>query len=129
MLEDAFNRNPRVHIPVEHLSDQVDATLAQHKWYTQIAVHDLVSTVEGILSIDYSVEKDTKRPHILLLAAVGPPSKNFWGSVIYKGWQIFSNLGGCGETLTNSPHENIERTIFDVRRASKIDELYVPLTI
>lgn len=47
------------HISVKHTPDEVDALFAHDEGDPQIAVHDLVDAVEGILLVDDGVEKDT----------------------------------------------------------------------
>lgn len=59
------------HVAIEHISDEVDAVIADCVRHPQIAVHDLVNTVEWIFLVDDGVQKDTQRPNVLFLAVVG----------------------------------------------------------
>ncbi len=82
MRQHPLNRQPLLHIPIEHPADQVDALVADGVRHAQVAVHDLVDGVEGVLLVDDGVQQDAQRPDVLLLAAVGPAREDFGGGVI-----------------------------------------------
>lgn len=70
MIQHLLDSSSRAHVPVQHLPDQIDTRLAHHIWDSEIAIHDLVDTVEGVLLVDDRVEKDAESPDILLFAVV-----------------------------------------------------------
>ena len=42
VLKDILNAYPALHVPIQHLTDQVDAVLAHDVGNAQIMVHDFV---------------------------------------------------------------------------------------
>lgn len=83
MGQNLLYRQPLRDIAVEHLANQVDALVADDVGNAQVAVHDLVDAVEGVLLIDDGVQQDTEGPDVLFLAAVGLAGENFGGGVIW----------------------------------------------
>ena len=86
MREDLLNVKPLRNIPVQHLANQINAVVAEGIRHPQVAIHDLVNAVKGVLLINDGVEQDAECPDILLLAAVGLACENFRGGVIYFLW-------------------------------------------
>ena len=82
MRQHLVNGIPRRHIAVQHPADQIDALVADGIRHAQVAVHDLVDAVEGVLLVDDGVQQDAQRPDVLLLAAVGPAREDLGGGVI-----------------------------------------------
>jgi hypothetical protein len=82
MLENLVDVVSLRQIPVKHLADKVDALVADRVRYPQVAIHDLVDAVEGILLVYNSIEENAEGPHILLLASVWLSGKNFGGCVV-----------------------------------------------
>lgn len=56
--------------------------LAHDPWDPKFTVHNLIDAVEGVFLVYDSVEKDPKRPDVLLFASVGPALKDFGRSVV-----------------------------------------------
>lgn len=84
MLHHLRDSQPLVDITVQHPPDQIDAVLGERdKRDPERVVEDLVDVVERVLLVDYRVQQDPKRPHILLLASVRFALENFRRSVIW----------------------------------------------
>lgn len=71
MIQHLLDSSSRAHVPIQHLPYKIDARLAHHIWDPQIAIHDLIDTVEWVFLVDDSVKEDTEGPDILLFAVVG----------------------------------------------------------
>lgn len=71
MIQHLLDSSSRAHVPIQHLPDEIDARLAHNIWDPQIAIHDLVDTVEWVFLVDDGVKEDTEGPDILLFAVVG----------------------------------------------------------
>lgn len=84
MRQDLLDGQPFRDIAIEHLPDQIDTLLANDVGDAQVAVHNLVDAVEGVLLVDYGVEEDAESPDVLFLAAVGLAGENFGGGVIWR---------------------------------------------
>lgn len=69
-------------VAVQHAADQVDALFTHGKGDTQVAIHDLVDAVEGVLLVDDGVQKNAKCPDVLLCTTIWLASKNFRSSII-----------------------------------------------
>ena len=69
-------------IAVEHAADEVDTLVAEGVGHAQVAVHDLIDAVEGVLLVDDGVEEDSKRPDVLLLASIRLTREHFGCSII-----------------------------------------------
>jgi 5-methylcytosine-specific restriction endonuclease McrBC regulatory subunit McrC len=82
MRQNLININPLVHIAIQHLADQINALVANRVRHAQVAVHDLVDAVEGVLLVDDGVQQDAQGPDVLLFAAVGLTCEDFGGGVI-----------------------------------------------
>lgn len=83
MFHHLGDSQPLIDVPVQHLSDQIDAILGKReKWDSKRVVQDLVDVVEGILFIYDRIQKYAKGPHILLFASVGFALKDLRGGVI-----------------------------------------------
>lgn len=83
MVHHLRNRQPVVHVTVQHLADQVDAVFGKRKERNaKWVVKDFVDVVEWILLVHNCVQEDTQRPHILLFAAVGLALEDLGGGVI-----------------------------------------------
>lgn len=84
------DRQSIVDIAVKHFPDQVDAIFGKGKeGHTQRMVENLIDVVERVLFVDDGVKQNSKRPHILFLAAVGFALKNFGCSVVWKERSAF----------------------------------------
>jgi hypothetical protein len=69
--DNILNRVALLHVSVQHAADEVDTLIAEGEGDAEIAVHDLVDAIEGILLIDDCVQENTECPNVLFLAAVG----------------------------------------------------------
>ena len=70
MLEHLLNVISLADVAVQHAANQIDALLAHDERDAQVAVHDLVDAVKGILLVDDGVEEDAQRPNVLLFTPV-----------------------------------------------------------
>jgi len=73
MGQHLFNVVSLIHLPVEHAADEVDTIIANSKRDSQVAVHDLIYAVEGVLFVDDGIEQNAQCPNILFFALVGFP--------------------------------------------------------
>lgn len=84
MLHDLRDRQPLVYVSFQHGLDQINVLLAHDPWDSEFTVHDLVDAIEWVLLVNDRVEKDPKRPHVLLFAPVRTPLKDFGRRVICR---------------------------------------------
>lgn len=70
MLQHRLNANPTTNIAIQHRADEINAILAHDIRHAEIAVHDLVDTVEGVFFVDYRIQEDAEGPDVLFFAAV-----------------------------------------------------------
>lgn len=70
------------HVAIKHMADKINALVTNRVRYTQVAVHDLVNAVEGILLVYNRVEKNAQCPYVLLLSAIWLSSKHFGSGVV-----------------------------------------------
>ncbi len=82
MPQHPLNSQPLPNIAIQHAPDKINALVADGVRHAQVAVHDLVDGVEGVLLVDDGVQQDAERPDVLLLAAVGAAREDFGGGVI-----------------------------------------------
>ena len=82
MSYDLIDVVPLRDVPVEHAADEVDALLAKDEGDAQVAIHNLVDAVEGVLLVDDGVEEDAQGPDVLLFTTVRFASQDLGGGVI-----------------------------------------------
>jgi hypothetical protein len=82
MVQDLLNGVPFRYIPVEHTSDEVDTLLADDIWHPQVAIHDLIDAVEGVLLVYDGIKEYSQGPYILLFASIRLASQNLGCCVI-----------------------------------------------
>ena len=83
MVHDAANADALLDVALEHPAHEVDAHFADDKWHAQVAVHDLVDVVEGILLVEDGVEQDAEGPEVLLAPVVRGAGQDFRRCVIW----------------------------------------------
>lgn len=88
MRQDLLDCQPLRDIAIEHLPYQVDTLVADDVRDAQVAIHDLVDTVEGVLLVDDGVEEDAEGPDVLFLAAVGLAGEDLRGGVICRLFRL-----------------------------------------
>jgi 5-methylcytosine-specific restriction endonuclease McrBC regulatory subunit McrC len=94
VLQDLVDIVALLDITIQHVPDQVDTIVTDGIRHTQVAVHDLVYAVEGVLLVDDGVQQDTQRPDILFLATVGFPGQDLGGGVVCDSkWLAALNPG------------------------------------
>lgn len=82
MSNDLIDVVPLRNVTVEHAANEVDALFAEDEGDAQVAIHNLVDAVEGVLLVDDGVEEDAQGPDVLLLTTVRFASQDLGGGVI-----------------------------------------------
>lgn len=82
MLENLRNIVSLFHVAVQHAADEVNALIAHGEGHAEVAVHDFVNAVKGILLVDDCVQENAEGPDILLLAAIWLSCEDFWCGVV-----------------------------------------------
>jgi hypothetical protein len=84
VFDNLGDRRPLIHIPIQHLLNEVNAVLRErHERYPQRVIQYLINVVERILLVDDRIQKDPKGPDVLFLAAVGFALKNFGRGIVW----------------------------------------------
>lgn len=82
MREHLVDVVPLGHVPIKHAANKVDAFFAHDERDAQIAIHNLVDTVKGVLLVDDGVEEDTQGPYVLLSTTIRFASQDLGRSII-----------------------------------------------
>jgi len=82
MLPDLRYCEPLLHVAGKHRLDQVDAALAHDPRDAQFMVQDLINAVKRVFLVHESIQQDTERPDILLLATIRLALKDLGCSVV-----------------------------------------------
>lgn len=69
-------------VAIQHATDEVDTLIADCVRHTQVAIHDLINTVERIFLVDDGVEQDSESPYVLLFAIIRFAGKDFRCGVV-----------------------------------------------
>lgn len=84
MLNHLRNIKALCNIAIQHVANEVDALVAKRKGYSEIAIHNLINAVEGVLFIDDGVEKNSQGPYVLFPSAIWLAGQDLWSGVIYE---------------------------------------------
>ena len=82
MLENLADRDPLLHVAVQHEPHEIDALLAHDPGDTEVVVHDLVDGVEGVFLVDDGVDQDAESPDVLLLPTIRVAREDLRRSVV-----------------------------------------------
>ena len=82
MIQYLLDSSSRAHVSLQHLLNEIDARLTHYVWDPQIAIHDLVDTIEWVFLVDDGIKEDAESPHILLFAVVWLAGQDFRCCVI-----------------------------------------------
>jgi hypothetical protein len=85
MRQDVLDAQALGDVAVQHHADELDARLAHDPGHTQIAVEDLVYTIERVLLVDQRVQQNAERPHVLFLATVARALEDLGRSIVCSG--------------------------------------------
>jgi hypothetical protein len=83
VLENLADRDPLLHVAVQHESHEIDALLAHDPGNTEVVVHDLIDGVEWVFLVDDGIDQDAESPYVLLLATIRVTRKDLRRGVVY----------------------------------------------
>jgi hypothetical protein len=82
VLENLADRDPLLHVAVQHESHEINALLAHDPGNTEVVVHDLIDGVEWVFLVDDGVDQDAESPDVLLLATIRVTRKDLRRGVV-----------------------------------------------
>lgn len=82
MLQNLVDIVSLLDVAIQHAPDEVDTLVADRVRHTQVAIHDLIDTVERVFLVDDGIEQDAESPYVLLFAIIRFAGKDFWCGVV-----------------------------------------------